>query len=119
MLVNSTTGDRTYNCRVHRAWRFVALMGLVGTMAAVPQTGRSTKGLVFLTRDGCANSPDMQTNLDDALIRLKWRRDYQIVDLATLKKSDPRIGYPTPTILWRDRDIFGLSVPRPPFPEPT
>jgi len=61
----------------------------------------------------------MQNNLDDALIRLKWRRDYQIINLATLKKDDPRIGYPTPTLLWRDYDIFGLPAPTRPYREPT
>jgi len=100
-------------------WRAAILVALVGTFAAVPQTQRSTKDLVFLTRDGCVNTPDMQNNLEDALIRLKWRRDYQIINLAALKKDDPRIGYPTPTILWRDRDIFGMPVPKPPFPQPT
>jgi len=99
-------------------WRSLLLIGVIGLTVA-PQTERSMKELVFLTRDGCANTPDLQNNLDDALIRLKWRRDYQIIDLATLKKSDPRIGYPTPTLLWRDRDIFGMAPPRPPYPEPT
>jgi hypothetical protein len=97
----------------------VILIALIATLIAVPQTGRSTKELVFLTRDGCVHTPDMQNNLDDALIRLKWRRDYQIINLATLKNDDPRIGYPTPTLLWRDHDIFGLPVPTRPYREPT
>jgi hypothetical protein len=100
-------------------WRATLIIALIGTLSAVPQMARSTKELVFLTRDGCVNTPDMQNNLEDALIRLKWRRDYQIINLATLKKDDPRIGYPTPTILWRDRDIFGLPVPKPPYREPS
>jgi hypothetical protein len=28
--------------------------------------------LVFLTRDGCVNTPDMVNNLDDALKALGW-----------------------------------------------
>ena len=100
-------------------WRPAILIALLTTLAAVPQSPRSTKDLVFLTRDGCVNTPDMQNNLDDALIRLKWRRDYQVINLATLKKDDARIGYPTPTLLWRGRDIFGLPVPKPPYRDPT
>ena len=100
-------------------WRAVMVLSLIGALTAFSQVGRSTRDLVFLTRSGCVNTPDLQNNLDDALIRLSWRRDYQVIDLATLKKNDPRVGYPTPTLLWRDRDIFGMAVPRPPYPEPT
>ena len=77
------------------------------------------KDLTFLTRDGCVNTPDMVVNLDDALIALKLRRDYQVVDIGKLPKSDPRTGYPTPTILWKGKDIFGMAVPKPPYLEPT
>ena len=28
-------------------------------------------------------------------------------------------GHPTPTLLYADRDIFGMSVPKPPLPDPT
>jgi hypothetical protein len=75
--------------------------------------------LEFLTRDGCVNTPDMQVNLDDALIELGWRRNYQDIDLGALPKNDPRTGYPTPTLLWNGHDIFGLAVPKPPYPTPT
>jgi hypothetical protein len=77
------------------------------------------KDLTFLTRDGCVNTPDMLNNLDDALIALKLRRDYQVVDIGKLPKDDPRTGYPTPTILWKGQDIFGMSAPKPPYDVPT
>ena len=37
----------------------------------------------------------------------------------TLAESDVRRGYPRPTLLYADRDIFGMSVPKRPLPAPT
>ena len=73
--------------------------------------------LVFLPRDGCVNSPDMVHSLDDALKSLRWARDYQYIDIGKLPQKDARTGYPTPTLLWKNTDIFGMTVPTPPFPE--
>src|SRR5437870_982380 len=64
--------------------------------------------LVFVTRDGCVNTPDMLINLDDALRALKLPLDYQVVNLGTLPATDVRSGYPTPTVLYRNRDLFGM-----------
>ena len=75
--------------------------------------------LVFLTRDECANTSTMRANLDAALEAMSLPHDYQFVDLATLDAGDPRVGYPTPTLLYKGADIFGMAVPTPPFPEPT
>ena len=75
--------------------------------------------LVFVTRDGCVNTPDMFNNLDDALRALGLPLDYQVVNLGKLPPTDPRIGYPTPTVLYRDRDLFGMPQPVPPYPEPS
>jgi len=81
---------------------------------------RSVRGdLVFITRDGCVNTPDMLLNLDDALRGLGLALDYEVVDLGKVAKSDARIGYPTPTILYRNRDLFDMPVPVPPYPEPS
>jgi hypothetical protein len=75
--------------------------------------------LVFLTRDGCVNTPTMRGHLDRALKDSDLPSDYQVVDLASLPATDARIGYPTPTLLYKGKDLFGLSAPTPPFPEPT
>jgi hypothetical protein len=84
--------------------------------AAGPTTMRND--LVFVTRDECVNTPDMMINLDDALRTLHLPLHYQVVNLGKLRRTDPRIGYPTPTVLYRNRDIFGMPEPRRPFPEP-
>lgn len=89
-----------------------------GLIASDPPTSLKTD-LVFLTRDGCVNTPDMVNNLDDALKALGWPHDYQYINISKLKASDVRTGYPTPTVLWKGRDIFGMPVPAPSFPEPS
>lgn len=75
--------------------------------------------LVFVTRDDCVNTPDMLSNLDDALRAMHLPLDYQVVNLGKLPRTDARVGYPTPTVLYRNRDIFGMPEPTPPFPEPS
>jgi hypothetical protein len=81
---------------------------------------RSVRGnLVFITRDGCVNTPDVLLSLDDALRGLGLALDYEVVDLGKLPKSDARTGYPTPTVRYRDRDLFDMPAPLPPFPEPS
>lgn len=75
--------------------------------------------LILLTRDGCAMSAGLRDNLDLALRQLKISMSYQVIDEAGLAPTDARSAYPTPTILYAGRDLFGLSEPTPPFPEPT
>lgn len=70
--------------------------------------------LVFLTRQGCVNTPQMMRNLDAARKALGWPLLYQCVDIGNLPHDDARAGYPTPTLLYKGRDLFGLAVPQPP-----
>ena len=73
---------------------------------------------MFLTRDGCVNTPDMVNSLDEALNALHWPKDYQYIDIGKLPKTDIRTGYPTPTLLWKGKDLLGMPVLTPPLPEP-
>ena len=77
------------------------------------------KQLTFLTRDGCVNTPDMVNNLDDALKALGWPSDYQYIDIGKLFAKDVRTGYPTPTLLWKGKDLFGMPAPKPPYDVPS
>jgi hypothetical protein len=77
------------------------------------------KELTFLTRDGCVNTPDMVNNLDDALKSLGLPTDYSYVDIGTLPRRNVRTGYPTPTVLYKGKDILGMPAPKPPFDEPS
>ena len=63
------------------------------------------------------NTNVMQKRLDQALVGVS--KNYQFIDLDRLPKDDARVGYSTPTLLYRDADIFGMPKPTPPFPEPT
>ena len=79
----------------------------------------SASKLVFLTRDGCVNTATMRANLDAALKSLSVASSYDVVDQGTLPEGDIRRGYPTPTLLYRNRDVFGMPAPSPPLSEPT
>jgi hypothetical protein len=61
----------------------------------------------------------MRTNVDEALKSLGEEASYEVLDLDALPASDVRRGYPTPTLLYGSRDVFGLPEPRPPLPDPT
>lgn len=68
--------------------------------------------LTLLTRSGCAGTVAMRKSLDAALLKMAgWT--YDLVDIDTLPAGDPRRGYPTPTLLSRGRDVFGMSEPAP------
>lgn len=74
--------------------------------------------LVFLTREGCANTPVLLANLKAVAESFDLPVDYEVLDQGTLSPTDGRVGYPTPTILYDNRDLFGLPKPEPPFPAP-
>ena len=93
--------------------------GPPGPSLTTTQSITMKNDLVFVTRDGCVNTPDMLLNLDDALRALELPLDYQVVNLGTLPATDPRSGYPTPTVLYQNRDLFGMREPTPAFPEPS
>lgn len=75
--------------------------------------------IVLLTRAGCADTEKMRTSLERAARSLKPPADFTVVDLDTLAADDLRRGYPTPTLLFDNRDVFGLPEPQPPLPQPT
>jgi hypothetical protein len=98
-----------------------ALMGAAAAGAKLPELRtsqatssaeeQSVKGLVFLTREGCANSCIMRANLGEALKALGLASDYQFIDSDLLADSDVRRGYPTPTLLYSNRDVFEMAEP--------
>src|SRR5437016_14140885 len=98
--------------------RLIALLALTFTTVVGPTKPPTMRDLTFLTRDGCVNTPDMVNNLDDALKSLGLPNDYAYINIGTLPKKDVRTGYPTPTVLWKGRDIFGMPAPKPPFAVP-
>ena len=101
----------------------LALGALALLVAGAPVAGRSQQSpdlaLVFLTRDDCVNTGTMRMRLDEALDRLGSAKDYRVIDADTLPDSDPRGGYGTPTVLYANRDLFGMPEPSVPHPAPT
>jgi hypothetical protein len=68
----------------------VAKAPVAGTSGTTRTSVKSD--LVFLTRDGCVNTPDMVNNLDDALKALRWPNDYQYINIGKLAQTDARTG---------------------------
>ncbi|MEZ5289748.1 MAG: hypothetical protein R2745_01555 [Vicinamibacterales bacterium] len=98
----------------------VALLLLAAGTVAAGQEPRTPSGpLVFLTREGCVNTATMRARLDAAIDRLGAPTAYAVIDADTLADGDVRRGYGTPTVLYDNRDLFGLPEPTPPLPAPT
>lgn len=98
---------------------FAVLVVGCAARSDAPPAPQPTAQLVLLTRQGCMNTETMRSRLDDALRALQRPADFDVVDLDTLPVSDVRRGYPTPTVLYAGRDVFGMAVPKPPLPTPT
>ena len=95
---------------------FICAVALSAACGAPPA---SIRDLTFLTRGECVNTADVAARLQAALTSLDLPTDYQVVDLDRLPTTDPRTGYPTPTLVYRGVDLFGMPEPTPPFPKPT
>ena len=89
-------------------------------MRQPPPGAASASTLVLLTRGDCVTTGTMRARLDDAVRAMGSTLAYQeVLDLDAVPKLNPRRGYPTPTLLYGNRDVFDLPVPQPPLPEPT
>lgn len=88
-------------------------------MSACAGTPSPDGAVVLLTRAGCMDSEKMRTSLETAAQALAPPVAFTVVDLDTLPPDDVRRGYPTPTLLFASRDVFGLAEPKPPLPPPT
>lgn len=62
----------------------------------------------------CPNTPAMRHNLKAALASIGKGWTFTDTDQEKLPEGDLRRGYPTPTILVNDRDLYGLPVPTAP-----
>jgi len=102
--------------RLPVAMRLTISLALSATMAAC---SAPDSGLVLLTRDGCVQADTMRERLGAALVKAGWPESFRVIDVATLKEGDSRSGYPTPTLLFHDRDVFPRETPPPSFAEPT
>jgi hypothetical protein len=87
--------------------------------AARPGVGLAMDELVLLTRYGCANTAILRRNVDLALRSMGLEVNYRVVDLDAVSEADGRRGYPTPALVYANRDVFGMAQPQPPFPNPT
>jgi hypothetical protein len=92
---------------MRRLFIAMALIFAAGPVHSLPRF--SVRDLVFLTRDGCANTARMRSRLDEALKALALPTNYDLIDVDKLEPSDRRRGYGTPTVLYKSRDLFGMA----------
>ena len=69
-----------------------ALLALLLTIIAADRPASLKTDPVFLTRDGCVNTPAMVFNLEDALKALGWPNDYRYINISKLSPKDARTG---------------------------
>lgn len=62
----------------------------------------------------CPNTPAMRESLKAALASLGKGWTFTETNQEKLPEGDIRCGYPTPTVLINDRDLYGLPVPTAP-----
>lgn len=62
----------------------------------------------------CPNTPELRANLTAALASIGKGWTFKDTDQEKLPEGDIRRGYPTPTVLVNDRDLYGLPVPTAP-----
>lgn len=104
----------------HLLWIAAIVLFTAPTAVMVTSTPPpAARAITFLTRDGCVNTTTLLARLDEALERLGIATAYVVVDADTLADGDARRGYGTPTILYDNRDVFGMPEPTPPMPSPT
>jgi hypothetical protein len=75
--------------------------------------------LTLLTCSECSAGLELRRRLHEALQQLGVKPIFSVVDAGSLSRTDPRAAYPAPTVLWRDRDLFGVPQPPAPYPAPT
>jgi hypothetical protein len=95
----------------HMGRLFLALAIILVAEPVHPLERFSVRDLVFVTRDGCVNTARMRSSLDQALKSLALPTNYELIDADKLEPSDSRRGYGTPTVLYKSRDLFGMTEP--------
>ncbi len=63
---------------------------------------------------GCPDTPQMRANLTAALEQLGNGAVFADTNQETLPENDLRRGWPTPTVLLNDKDLFGMAPPTAP-----
>lgn len=103
------------------AWFAISVLGFLAGCATRPTGSAQTAPVIaaqpkieLLGFPDCPNTPAMRANLTAALSSISKGWTFADTNQETLLESDIRRGYPTPTILVNDRDLFGLPVPTAP-----
>ncbi len=60
---------------------------------------------------GCPNTPSLRENLAAAIQQIDGGLAFADIDQHELSESDPRRGWPAPTILVDGHDLLGMPLP--------
>lgn len=95
---------------------FEAMRAMADETIGKPEAGATEVAptIELLGFPDCPNTPILRANLKTALRSLSPAWTFTDVDQQTLPAADLRRGYPTPTILVKGHDLFGLPRPTEP-----
>lgn len=83
--------------------------------ASSPHSDRETTMLITLLGfDGCPLTPLMKERLEQATEKLDRDLNLLEIDQQSLSSSDLRRGYPAPTVLVNESDLYGMAEPTSP-----
>lgn len=84
-------------------------------LTSVPPNDRETNmSITLLGFDSCPLTPLMKERLEQAIRTLGRDLDLVQIDQQSLDSSDLRRGYPAPTVLVNESDLFGMEAPATP-----
>jgi hypothetical protein len=85
------------------------LAACAGAPQAPDRAAEHAVKIELLGFPGCPNTPAMRERLAAALARIGG--SFTDTNQEALPESDPRRGWPTPTILVNGSDLFGMAPP--------
>jgi len=94
----------------------VLTLGACASSPVVHSSGGAPMKIELLGFPSCPNTPAMRENLRAALegAGAGLGSTFADVNQESLPESDPRRGWPTPTILVDGHDLFGMPAPTTP-----
>jgi|TARA_R110000744_G_scaffold112179_5_gene210446 hypothetical protein len=80
----------------------------------IPSDRDTAMSITLLGFDGCPLTPLMKERLEQAIRVVGRDLDLVQIDQQSLDSSDLRRGYPAPTVLVNESDLFGTEAPKTP-----
>ena len=99
----------------HRLWRLIAIVSVLCSCGAAPRQNQplvpAMPVIELLSFADCPNTPVLRAARGNAWALPGRGWTFTETNQERLPESDIRRGYPTPTVLVNQRDLFGLPEP--------